>query len=39
MLEINDGDLFKGLGVYRLETRLGQPPEVLGRRKKSEKLL
>lgn len=35
LLEIRDRDLFKGLGVFQLERRLGKNPEVFGRRKKS----
>lgn len=35
LLEINDGDLFKGLRVCKLEIQLGKNPEVCQRREKS----
>lgn len=39
LLEINNRDLFEGLGVCRWDTQLGKTPDVFKRRKKSLKLL
>ena len=39
LLEINDRDLFQGLGICNLETQLGKNTEVFQSRKQSEKFL